>query len=472
MTCNLDDDWKFIFDTRDQNAVLAVRPISMNLELSRTEYDYCRAKFDPEVGEKIKPYTQDSHGVMNELVRVRVQCGQHLIQNFIVRPDYIKFGIDYTHIDLHDMHESLSNGLVNMQRKSASLYSIYKEVYNEANTPFLAGIKFRGIPEDQEDFLLARNGPRDNPAGVRSGEEKRARREAAERNTKLIESENAIDFQNLSPEKAITRLNQHFRLTSWINKSGYLVIGSPSIAENVHMAAPDDERVWRYKDATITHGREPIRKIVVVGSWIDEAGWGGWEETASKIASFAGGGGDSDGADVRIVGIAKRSDIDYGDVAVIQSPGAKKGGIQEIAETELRRRMAEKYSGSVEIDPNLSGEQVSNLRNVYPNDFIRLVPNDKYFHDPSYDSGSISDKPATDEICGGFIHNERYHISGVQHNLSEDGNWSITLDTGLLPNVEILTHTEYYDPYKNKFLDDDEAEEFEDSNPIQFEDYE
>lgn len=489
MTCNPDNDWTFRFDTHDQTRVLNVRPVSMDMELSRAEYDFCRAKFDPEVGEKIKPYTRAEHGVMNETVRVRVYCGDNLIQIFICRPDYIKFGTDYTRMEFHDLHEALSNGLVNIQQSDISLRSIYEKVFEQAETPFIHGMEFTELADEQVDRIIAdknfisekvddffdRGIPSYQPlaGGDQVSEEAEKDFAEAEPTTQLIDSKNAVDFENISPEKAIERLNQLFRLNTWVTKGGTLKVGSLSLTGNIHMAAPDDERVWRYKNASISHGREPIKKIVVVGKWIDEAGLGGLDEAASKVASFVGGGGDSNGADVRIVGIAERPDINYGDTAVLESPGAKKDGIKEIATTELKYRMANHFSGRVEIDTDLSGEQVSNLRKVYPSDLIRLVPNDGYFDEPTYDSGGVyDDEPSSDEICGGFVNNERYQISEVRHNLSDDGNWDISLNCGLVPDIDIESRIEYYDPYNNKFLDDDEAEEFEDDNSWQLEDYE
>lgn len=459
MTCE-NTDWRFKFDTRREMNALEVRPISMDLELSRFDYDYCRSKFPPEVGEVIKPYTRKRNGIFNKLIRVRIFNDEDKVHSMVCRPDYIRFGNDATHIELHDLQESLSNGLVNMKREVVTLRNVYNDVFDQAVTSLVSGPEFQDIPDDTPTEIWGTLGDSDyEPPG--DGGVDFGKRFKEDNSKKLIDSKFAVDFENISPERAIHKLNKLYGLQSWVTRNGVLKIGNPSRGDSIHFAAPDDERVWRYEDVSVTHGREPIRKVMVMGAWIDEPGWGGFDEAVDEVASFINND-DQGKADARIVGIAERQDIHYGKTVFMTADGAKKDGVTNTAVQELRNRMMDTHSGSVEINAQLSGEQVSNLIDIYPGDTIRMVPDDSYFDNPTADSGNIFDTPPRDEICGRFVNNEQYLITGVTHEV-EGSNWTISTDIGLNPRVPIDTRITYYNPDNNEFISKSEFD-FDGSN--------
>lgn len=441
MTC--DHDWTFKFrGINDESGAspLEVRPISMSLKKSRSEYNFVRAKLSYDVGEMMKPHTRYSTGKLYGIVPVDVCLNGDPIHRLLFRPDWISYGSQYTHLTLHDLHKSLADGILDIQRQKVRLEEIYQEVVNGANNRIIDEVKFT-VPDEQVRTIYgqsALNNTRGNDFDGARDEVLRDKTKAA------VDSSTAVDFDQISPEKALQRLNKIFQLRSWINSEGVLVVGLPEAKQVTHLAAPRDERVWRYKDPSINHSREPIRKVMVEGAWVDEPG------VEHNPAEWFNKGGT---ADVRAIGIAKRTDIDYGKVFSVSATKAKKDSLAQIAELALTERMKEKNSGTVEIDPDISGTTVSDPKDVQPGDYIRLVPEDSYYDNPTANSGAIGDSPDPEEICGEFTNNETYRINEVEHNLTEDGSWQIFCDLGLEPNITVRSFMTYFEPSSGEWVE-------------------
>jgi hypothetical protein len=413
----------------------------MSLKMTRQKYDFCRAKLPWEVGEEMKPHTRYEDGALYGLKPVDVCYNGKPIQRLMFRPDWVDYGDQLTHLQLHDLHKALADGVIDEQRDTIHLEDIYKTVVESASNRLIDTVHFT-VPDQQVRTLYG-----DRNSSGRGG---RYRRQAAERDEtkKVVESEYAVDFDQISPEKAIRRLNKKFRLKSWVNREGVLIIGLPEANSVRHVAAPDDERVWRYKDPSVSHGREPIKKAVVEGAWVDEPGF-----DLDVMGWFNEGGT----ADVKAVGIAERQDIDYGTRFVVKSTKAKRDALPHVARLALKEKMKQQNAGTVEIDPELSGTEVSNVINLSSGDLLQLVPEDDYFENPTATSGVIGDSPDNPEaVCGGFVNNEAYLVTEVEHSVTKEGDWQVFADLGMYPDVEIKSYMNYFDPKANEWVSDDE----------------
>lgn len=446
MAC--DHDWTIQFLGVNNGEPFEVRPVEMNLNQSRQEYDFCRAKLPWEVGQEIKPHTRYEGGAMYGYTPVDVCYNSTPIQRLVVRPDWIDYGSDFTHLQLHDLQKTLADGVVDMQRESAKLGDIYEEIVKASPNDIISEIRFL-VPEEMEIRGIGTFNAEHFPNwrikqldGLRSDVKRitnpnKINKIEASRTKTLLDSYYAIDFDEISPENAIQRLNQKYRLRSWVNPQGQLVVGNPEAHMMRHIAAPRDDRVWRYKDPNISHSREPIKKVVVWGAWQDEPGIdlnSGW---------FDKGGT----ADVRAMGIAERTDIDSGSRFTVKNTKAKKDALPGVAESVLRDRMKRQNSGSVEIDPDLSGNEISDVASLIPGDLLHLVPDDNFFDNPGANSGEVGDGPVrSDEVCGEFVNNEAYVTTGVQHQVTNNGEWQVHADLGMYPDVEINSFMSYFDP--------------------------
>jgi hypothetical protein len=420
--------------------------------MSRQKYDFCRAKLPWEVGEEMKPHTRYEDGALYGLKPVDVCYNGNPIQRLMFRPDWVDYGDQFTHLQLHDLHKSLADGIVDIQRDTVKLKEIYKEIISSASNnliPELTDDNFT-YPDSQLRTLYSER----SPLGL--GGHYRERPAKRDETKKVAESDYSIDFDQISPEKAIRRLNKKFRLKSWVNRQGELIIGLPETNFVRHVAAPDDERVWRYKDPSISHGREPIKKAVVEGAWVDEPGIGSIGDGVGEVVSWFNGD-DQGGAEVKAMGVAERQDIDYGSRFVVKNTKAKRNALPHVARLALKERMKQQNAGTVEIDPELSGTEVSNVVNLSPGDLLHLVPNDDYFENPTATSGVIGDSPENHEaVCGSFVNNEVYLVTEVEHTVTEVGEWQVFADLGMYLDVEIKSYMSYFDPAAREWVDDSE----------------
>jgi len=424
----------------------------MSLKMSRQKYDFCRAKLSWEVGEEMKPHTRYEDGALYGLKPVDVCYNGEPIQRLMFRPDWVDYGSEFTHLQLHDLHKALADGVVDEQRDTVTLEDIYQTVIEAASNRLVNEVHFT-VPDQQVRTLYGSQSS--------SGRGGYYRQQQAERDEtkKLVESDYAVDFNQISPENAIQRLNEKFRLKSWVNRNGVLVVGLPEAKQVRHIAAPNDERVWRYKDPSISHGREPIKKAVVEGAWVDEPGIGSIGDGVDEVASWFNGD-DKGGADVKAMGVAERQDIDYGSSFVVKNTKAKRNALSHVARLALKERMKQQNAGTVEIDPELSGTDVSNVVNLSSGDLLHLVPNDDYFDNPTATSGVIGDSPNNPEaVRGGFVNNEVYLVTEVEHTVTEAGEWQVFADLGLYSDVEIKSYMSYFDPAAREWVDDDEIAE-------------
>jgi hypothetical protein len=438
-----DHDWTIKFHGVNNGRPFELRPIEMSLRMSRPKYDFCRAKAPFEAGEQMKPHTRYDGGALRGLTPVDVCHNGRPIQRLVFRPDWVDYGSDFTHLQFHDLHKALADGAVDEQRDTIRLTNVYRLVLNATRNRLIDEVKFT-LPDNQVRTLYG------NKASSLGTFEGAAMRESAERNAtkRIVKSDYAMDFENISPEKAIQRLNKKFNLKSWINRSGKLIVGLPEANPVRHVAAPNDERVWRYKDPNITHGREPIHKVVVEGAWEDEPG------IDLDVAGWFDKGGSKD---VKAMGIATRKDVDYGNTSYVSSTKAKKNALPHVARATLKEKMKQQNAGTVEIDPEVSGTENSSPIDASPGDLLHIVPDDNQFTVPTINSGVIGDSPdKPDEVCGGFINNEAYLITEVEHSVTDDGEWQIFTDLGLYPDVPIKSYMSYFDPASEQWVADSE----------------
>lgn len=436
-----DNNWTIALVGIDGSDFLEIRPRSMNLKLSRNKYDYCRASFSTDVNEILKPYTSEDN-ILSGLTSVEVRYNGTYIKGLLLRPDWIDYGSELTHIQFKDRHKALSSGTVDIKKGSAQLKDVYKEVFNQATNDIIDDISF--TTDLKNKYLFGGN---TKVWGKKTPKRKKVEDEMKE----TFDSSFAVDFDKITPELAIRKLNKKFSIKSWINRNDKLVIGRPTATQVRHIAAPNDGRVWRYKDPSISHSREPIMSVMVEGAWEDEPGFD------PDVTDWFDKGGT---ADVRATGLAQRTDVSEGKQMYLENTKAKKDALSEIAVNALKEKSKQQNSGTIEIDPNLSGNVVSHPVDLTPGDALHLIPNDEYFDSPTATSGEIGDEPPATEICGGFVNNEVYLVTAVDHNKTDGGDWQIHVDISKIPDFDIESRMVYFDPKSEEFIGENKRKSF------------
>lgn len=438
MACEHGTKWTIEF----VESGLEIRPIQMSLKINRSRYDYCRAKFSHEVGEHMRQFTYEDDDKLSGFRAVDVKHDGKVVRKMLFSPRWLTYGRNFTHIQFHDLQKSLGVGSLDTHIYRLPLLTAYSKLIALANNDIITHVKFNlpeSLPRVAYDPLNNENSAKPN------------NRQTSMFNENLENLDDIdLDFEDETPLYAINQINDMYSITTWADNQGRLVVGSPEWDSNGHVAAPNDPRVWRYKDPQFSHGREPIWRVIVEGKWYDEPGWDMGDAKDEVVSWFTGGKG---GADIQAVGYAERPDIDEGETIVISDKDVKDTQVQHVAAMTLIEEMKENQIGNVEIDTNNSGHEISHPHDCFPGDTIRLVPHDKYFDNPSATSGQVGDAPSTEEICTGFVTNNAYFVSEVEHILTEGGMYRVHADLGSWPNFEPDTELRYYDPRKDAFVE-------------------
>lgn len=415
-----------------------IRPIQMSFSINRTGYDYCRAKFPYEVGNMMSDQVSNPDHPLRYPTVVNIKYDGTTVRKLLWKPQYIKYGRKFTHIQFQDLQRTLADGSLDMKRSAINIFEAYERIIEGAENPIIQDVEYNlpegaaVIAEPQKVNLLG--DPADGEFTVD---------EDNPNNFQEIEFD-GFDHEDITPEKAIQELNSLFSVQSWVRDDRTLMVGIPEGREQNHFAAPNDDRVWRYKDPQTKEGREPVKTVFVKGKYTDLPG----HDMADSLDVMS----DKGLKDVQLFGIASRTDIDRGKSVAISDQKVGQDAIEYRAENALMEEVKTADRGTVELDTNNSGHQVSHPIEAKPGDSITLVPHDKHFDNPSADSGVIGDRPPRDELCAGFVHNRTYFITEVEHNLTEGGHYGVFIDLGIYPSMEIETAVAYWKPDSEQWI--------------------
>lgn len=461
------------------------RPNKMNLKISRNQYDYCRAKFPIEVGEEVKKHTQFEESALNGVHRADVLYDGEPVQELLFRSDWVTYANDYTEFELKDVHYIFAEDTIDQNYNGVTVQGVYEDILEECSYDIIENVVYK-LPnryidpnQDQREQLEESSGTNiDNNFNARDlvgdiggaigdgwggdtikGSLTEATFELGFNQLPSQKHNNTKDasfnFDDANLQKAIHKVNDEFSINSWIDRYGNLNVGFPSLTNKIHVAAPDDNRVWRYKDPQVKHPREPIKQAVVLGPWKDAPGMesSAVDQTKEVVGHVFN---NKMGKEARVAGVATRPDVESGQIIKKIAKNSKKSNLENVAENFLRNKVIEVNRGEVEIDPNIGGTRVSNHQNLYPGDILHLVPNDnRYSNNITAQTGRIGDEPDNQGCGGRVVNNERYSVFEVQHNISQGGNWSMSADLGMYAGSDIETHIDFFDPRENEWIADD-----------------
>jgi hypothetical protein len=466
--------WTFRFPTiPGENGPFEIKPISITASINRSDYDYAKAKFDTEIGDTLRPHTRNTDGRLNRPRLVEAIFDGEVVNSFYFKPDAVNYGNQYTRIEFFDPQESLESGVVDKEWDEVKLRDAYKfafEARESDKEQIISDINFTDADILNKTLVGSRSFIRygDSPLadnidffrGIQNTVNRNIKTAQiatveADETEQLVDSHYAVSFDKVSPARAIQKLNKKFNLTAWVNTEAELWIGSPEVKglfQN-HIAAADDERVWRYnkEQVNIRHPRTPVKQVTVEGAWKSTLYSSNSSETAAeKIVNSL----DEDRSETKLLtGVAYRTDIEYGESIVIDSTKGKRDAVTSLAEKKMRELMKAGNTGTVEITPALSGD-FTKLHLVSPGDFIQLVPNDKFFYNPDKNSGRNGNPPDEISDCESYTQNALYFIKEVRHTV-DNGLWTVELEVAMYPD-QLQDYMEsvvrYFDPVKEEYL--------------------
>lgn len=449
--------------------LMEIRPLTMNFSRDLGQFDFAKCEFSEGVANHVKPLIEgDEETILNQTLPVVVKFNGTPVHRMLYLPDGVRFGYDSVHMDFHDARKYLERGVVDYQRESVKLEEAFDYVFGqrkESGPEIFKGIKYT-VPDESYDELIGYweknfiGKSMDKKVSDLAVEELREDDYDSSLSTEKdwggydadianIEEENiyniidghyAVDFNQTSPWEAIQELSEKFGVRTWAAPDGYLYVGSRSATGVTHIAAPDDERVWKLlpEGYNVSAPRDPVIKYVVRGKFVQDPAES-WADQATDLLSFVNGDEAGEGSkDFRAEGVSVRKDADYGQ-EVVEDVDAAKDALEGLARRKLIQKQRQQWDGNLEIYPSLSGTEWTDVRNTQVGDMILTIPSDDNQSD-----------------CESTLSQELFEITGVEHVISSDGSWKMNLSVSPIPDGPLdeentLTYMRYFDPAKEEY---------------------
>ena len=441
MTCKGSSNITFEFVNDSGDTVLEILPRSMQFDRSRGEFDFCKAEFSAEVADHLSSFLDREDSVFRQPLPVNVLIEGDKIHQLLYIPDAVWINEDNVHIEFHDQQKYLSRGKVNYRRKKVKLKDAYKDVFDKRNKKGAAvfeGIKF--TTSDQSYDALAGDNRRyydEKDYFYNRGANVELEEDLV---YNIIDGKYAVDFDKISPWKCINELNEKFGVDTWVGSDGYLWVGSRKATAYKHIAAKDDKRVWKLSDYSLNQPRDPVVRSIVRGGWADDPSESSYGFSPELEALNIGT------KDFRVEGVASvDSDSYLGQELYEERIEAKRDTLEAIATKKLQKKQREQASGYLDINPEFSGTEHTDVRFVKIGDNIVTIPSDN----------------SQNGNCESSIGHEIFDVVGVQHILEDGGNWNVRIKVikeldGDLDISNIKTKLRYYDPSSDEYITEDE----------------
>lgn len=443
-------DWTVEFPNADG---FEVQPTNLTIRQDRKKLDFARVELPWEVGEKMKPHTRYASGSLYGKTKAVININGEPVWTMLFKPDGVTYARTQTNLELYDIQQALDSGEIDERRKRVKLEEIYRHIFSRRDSTAK-----RLIPEIK--FTVPDNVPREifgtkASGGIRDTYKERATGDGILKTVetvpadakKALDSDFAVNFEKLTPMDAIWKLNEKFGVTSWVDEDGTLWIGQPEARSGVHLAAPDDNRVWRWTETNINHSSEPVQTVAIEGRWATKDG-----VDLNPLDYFDGKAGD-----LKIIGTATRSDVEYGQTYRVKDTKATADSAAAVARQKLREASMNQNEGEITIKPSLSGTIVSDPKEMKAGDVLHVVPDDTYWEDEPVDgtTGEVGDSPTVKRTNSGVVNNEVYFVRGIEHDVSAN-DWTLTAKIGMIPSFEIETKVLYFNPESQEFVNEDD----------------
>lgn len=228
-----------------------------------------------------------------------------------------------------------------------------------------------------------------------------------------------IEIEDETPNQVIGRLEEMFGLTTWVETDGTLFIGQPeAVPKNSHSISGDPlDSSYAMKSYHVLEGAYPITLVKLIG----ETHWHGGSGRAEPT---------------ELLPMAEAAILDGGEVADGSTvtnedplPIFELDSLETAARNLLIEKLMEYESGTIVFNGAASDEKAK-LANMS-------------FGDTIYVSPQISGycKTAAD---GGL-----YTVHEVQHKVSPQQGWKITVEVGLIPS-SMESMAIYYNPEEDE----------------------
>lgn len=420
MNCKSDTDVTIRFPALD----FEIQALSGTLFVDQNKFNYFRAEFSKKVRDYILEFPEQKEYLSNDLA-AEVYINGEKRYHMLFLSDGLEIGTDSCWIRLDDPQKILEKYTIEGEFTNMTSRKIYNEIFDRVpNRGYLKELRFN-VGDEERRFTTEDNG--DSSLVNIITESSFVSRTNVEG---VLDGTISISFDNLSYLDALWKLNDKLNLTSRVTHDGHLQVGNPNIGERHHLASEIDSRVWRMTDPRIRNPSPEIKKVIVSGDIVDRPE----KMSAEEYSEYLGREG-TQGVDGFVPqGVAQIDGVDEGQTIKTSVSGLKRNSLEKVAREKLNEEVRKQNSGSITINPQLSGRAHSDYTKVVIGDLIELTES------PQHDCVDTAD-------------GEVYIIGGITHNF-EYGHWMIDLDLMMYPDDSVSSDMRYFDPLEEAYFKD------------------
>lgn len=246
-------------------------PSEVNLEYGLDKYDYADIKFDRDTAQKMHEHRNgdakawfgngDTEGKPHKPCSLTINDQRFPLY---YDPSNLKLGLADSEsryssagsIKLYDLHKLLDYGTVDYAPKVTTVRETYRNIFN--SIPFLEGIPSYKINIDPSDEQTLQRD--DIEGGVKFGLDPLGGENGID-----LDYGWALNFDEISPLKAIKRANEIFGLSSYFTENAVFTVGEYQTESSVKASVSQPKNGYHIQGASLSTNHEPLRQINLKG---------------------------------------------------------------------------------------------------------------------------------------------------------------------------------------------------------------
>ncbi|WP_330630657.1 hypothetical protein [Halocatena halophila] len=409
-----------------------MQPVELDSRSKRRHYSYVQAKVTRQAGELI-----DNKVKAFEPVTVSIEGVP--LNRFYVPQDGITLNNDNGIINLDDAHKIMERGAITKNFDDSTLGDIVDFIYSKVSDPLgaIKSVEFTAQTDQSESIQSysesLRGGFDVSYPGVKyvEGAANVVGNSIQDINNFFapghVDSFASLQFDNISPRKAMAKVEDEFGVESWVDILGTLWVGHPESRPVNSLTVDPRGHGLRVKELNITKSTVPIKRVIARGA----TDYRGFEfPEMDDIFSIE-----------KIYPVAEAwvSGANDGRVMAIEEPLNiyKQKDLEEAVKGYLLRESMGNTSGNIAFN-GLASQSSSILSSLSVGDTI-----------------SVPSTTRTDD-CSNSADGGDYIVRGVKHNFNPRLGWESIVDLGGVPD-SIESKSYIYDPTDSQKYADVEA---------------
>lgn len=399
-----------------------IQPLSVDIQRSRqyrNQFDSVSAEVTADAGDHIESrYTPKEP--------VTISLHDTVLYYGYARHDCVNHGRTRSNLTISDPRRLLRDGVVDKEWGSVSLKTVAEYILDQTVDPqeVISGIELSDPNLDTEKLQHGNlGGGPDLLADLELHGVENGLREALP----LIEGDGNFDFREETPYSALQEVCEIWKVEMYMRPSGELVLGLPNMDATVYPAGLDSDTL-RIVEYNIPENPTPLKGVYVKGGTTTvPSDNDSTSVTYSIVENFE---------KLQTRSYAGFTDIDSSETLVVNARDiTKPTTLKETARRTLINTVSRNNAGNIVIDVLASDVPEEWFEGLIPGDLVAIL----------LEKWNCVD--ARDGV---------YDIQSVQHDISGEKGWSVTLEVSaaITGFGDIETNFWYFDPTNPNMTED------------------